>query len=237
MHDLMPRILLPVVIFFTIISCRSNHNENSTETEKPADSVVTENEPAFSLDDFDDLVKKYEDPERVNWQNPDMVLEKMGNLEGKVVADVGVGTGYFAFRLARRGAIVVGIDIEEKFLEYIEERKSDLPGSLSENISTRLTVPDDPNLSPEEADWVLIVNTYYVLDNHLSYLQKIRQGLKPGGRLVVVDFKSGNIPVGPAEEERISPDNAAAEMKKAGFRIVEKDLTSLQYQYIIVAEK
>lgn len=233
----MPRILVPALILFLILGCRSNSNEDTSDTGEARDTVVVEEEPAFSMDDFDDMVKKYEDPERVNWQNPDKVLDKMGDLEGKVVADVGVGTGYFAFRLARRGAIVIGIDIEEKFLEYIEERKTDLPGSLSENITTRLTVPDDPNLSTEEADWVLIVNTYYILDNRLSYLQKIRQGLKPGGKLIVVDFKSGNIPVGPGEEEKISASNASAEMVKAGFEIIEKDLSSLQYQYIIVARK
>ncbi|MBR9997501.1 MAG: methyltransferase domain-containing protein [Cyclobacteriaceae bacterium] len=232
----MPRIIIYALFFLLIIGCRTN-SDNTAENDQTMDTVSENIDPSFSLDDFDDLVKKYEDPERVNWQNPDKVLEKMGDLTGKTVADVGVGTGYFAFRLVRRGATVIGIDIEEKFLEYIEERKSDLPGSLPENITTRLTVPDDPNLSPDEADWVLIVNTYYILDNRQNYLEKIRQGLKQGGKLIVVDFKSGNIPVGPEEEEKISANNAAFEMVNAGFRIIDKDLTSLQYQYIIVAQK
>jgi SAM-dependent methyltransferase len=232
----MPGIIIYALFFLLIIGCRTN-SDNTAENDQTMDTVSENIDPSFSLDDFDDLVKKYEDPERVNWQNPDKVLEKMGDLTGKTVADVGVGTGYFAFRLVRRGAIVIGIDIEEKFLEYIEERKSDLPGSLPDNITTRLTVPDDPNLSPDEADWVLIVNTYYILDNRQNYLEKIRQGLKQGGKLIVVDFKSGNIPVGPGEEEKISANNAALEMVNAGFRIIEKDLTSLQYQYIIVAQK
>jgi len=233
----MPRILIPILVYLLFSGCRNNYNEHSSGVSTGSDTVSTNNDTSVSLDDFDELVRKYEDPERVNWQNPDKVLDKMGNLSGKIVADVGVGTGYFAFRMVRRGAIVIGIDIEEKFLEYIDDRKSDLPGSLSENISTRLAVPDDPGLLPEEVDWVLIVNTYYILDNRLNYLEKIRQGLKPGGRLLVVDFKSGNIPVGPIEEDKISADNAATELKKAGFQVIDKDLTSLQYQYIIVARK
>lgn len=234
----MPRIILPLLFLALIISCRSNPNENNAGETAPAiDTVQTSMDTTYSFDDFDDLVKKLEDPERVSWQNPEKVIEKMGDLSGKTVADIGVGTGYFAFRLVRQGAVVIGIDIEEKFLEYVDDRKADLPGNLSENISTRLTVPDNPNLSPEEADWVLIVNTYYILDNRLDYLQKIRQGLKPGGKLIVVDFKSGNIPVGPSPEERIGINQAASEMANAGFDVVEKDLNSLQYQYIIVARK
>lgn len=233
----MPRIIIPILFVLLICGCRNSQKEESAEKEPPADTIVKKPNNTFPIDDFDDLVKKYEDPERINWQNPEKVIEKMGNLSGKTVADIGVGTGYFAFRLVRKGARVIGIDIEEKFLEYIENRKSDLPGSLSENINTRLTVPDDPNLAPNEVDWVLIVNTYYILDNRISYLQKIRQGLKTGGKLIVVDYKAGDLPVGPSEEEKIKANDAVVEMEEAGFHIIDKDLNSLQYQYIIVAQK
>lgn len=233
----MPRIIIIILFFLMITGCKNSQQENSAERVPPPDTVPPKANNTYPVEDFDNLVKKLEDPGRVNWQNPDKVIEKMGDLEGKTVADIGVGTGYFAFRLVRRGAKVIGIDIEEKFLEYIENRKSDLPGSLSENITTRLTVPDDPNLRPNEVDWVLLVNTYYILDNRISYLRKIRDGLKPGGKLIVVDYKSGDLPVGPNEEEKIQANDAVAEMERAGFRIIDKDLTSLQYQYIIVAQK
>lgn len=233
----MPRIIIIILFFLIITGCKKNQKDHSAERVPPPDTVTQKTNNTYPVEDFDNLVKKLEDPGRVNWQNPDKVIEKMGNLEGKTVADIGVGTGYFAFRLVRRGAKVIGIDIEEKFLEYIENRKSDLPGSLSENITTRLTVPDDPNLRPNEVDWVLIVNTYYILDNRISYLKKIREGLKSGGKLIVVDYKSGDLPVGPNEEEKIQADDAVSEMVKAGFRIIDKDLNSLQYQYIIVAQK
>ena len=233
----MPRIIIPILFVLLFSGCRNNQKEESAEKEPPADTVVKKTNNTFPIDDFDDLVKKYEDPERINWQNPEKVIEKMGNLSGKTVADIGVGTGFFAFRLVRKGARVIGIDIEEKFLEYIENRKSDLPGSLSGNIATRLTVPDDPNLAPNEVDWVLIVNTYYILDNRISYLQKIRQGLKTGGKLIVVDYKAGDLPVGPSEDEKIKANDAVVEMEEAGFHIIDKDLNSLQYQYIIVAQK
>jgi SAM-dependent methyltransferase len=225
-------------VIFLITGCNRDSNKESVEEEQQsADTVNEQSDSSIQLEDFDDLVKKLEDPDRLNWQNPDKVLDKMEDLNGKIVADIGVGTGYFAFRLVRRGAKVIGIDIEEKFLEYIEDRKSDLPESVSKNISTRLTTPNDPKLSANEVDWVLIVNTYYILNNREIYLQKIREGLKPGGKLIVVDYKSGDMPIGPGEAEKVNAGEATTEMKNAGFSIIDKDLNSLQYQYIIVAQK
>jgi SAM-dependent methyltransferase len=233
----MPRIFILFIIILFILGCKRSDNRESESEIQDSDSINITIDSSIQLEDFDDLVKKYEDPERLSWQNPDKVLDKMGDLNNLTVADIGVGTGYFAFRIVRRGAKLIGIDIEEKFLEYIEDRKSDLPESFSERITTRLTAPDTPSLLNNEVDWVLIVNTYYILNNRVNYLQKIRDGLKTGGRLIVVDFKSGNIPIGPNEDEKVASEEAIMEMKDAGFKIIDKDLNSLQYQYIIVAQK
>jgi len=232
----MSRITLFAIVII-LIACSSKENKKAIHGEQESDSSKNMNISLIPIEDFDDLVKKWEDPERVNWQNPEKVFEKMGNLAGKIVADIGIGTGYFAFRLVRKGAYVIGIDIEEKFIEYIEDRKSDLPEELSNRIITRLTVPDEPNLKPNEVDWVLIVNTFYILDNRRSYLRKVLQGLKSGGRLIIVDYKMGNMPVGPLEDEKITINQATTEIQNAGFKIIETDELSLQYQYIIVAEK
>lgn len=234
----MNRCILIYVAGIFLLACTSTDqdkpvNEPASQTTHQ-DSTQLED---ISIEDFESLVKNLEDPERVNWQNPQMVLDKMGDLSGKTIADIGVGTGYFAFRILREGGRVIGIDIEQKFIDYIEERKSDLPEELSENLITRLTVPDDPAIGPEEADWVLIVNTFYILNNRISYLKKIRQGLKPGGKLIVVDFKTGDMPIGPPDIEKVSVEQAASLIRSAGFNILESDQGSLQYQYILVAQK
>jgi SAM-dependent methyltransferase len=232
------RFILIAFFFIFISSCNEqNKNESSTEESDQEDIIQESDELPTSMSEFDALIKKYEDPERVNWQNPDMVLKKMGDIKGKTIADIGIGTGYFAFRIVKNGGNVIGIDIEQRFLDYIEERKSDLPQDLSNNIVTRLTKPDDPNLNPQEVDWVLIVNTYYILDNRVMYLKKIREGLKSGGKILVVDFKKGDIPVGPTDDEKVPLNQALEELKAAGFRIIDSDMESLQYQYIIVAQK
>ncbi len=181
------------------------------------------------------MVGEYEDPERGEWQNPNLVIQKLGDLDGKVVADLGAGTGYFTFRIAEKAKKVIAIDIEQKFLDYIEDRKLELPPKYADVIETRLTVPDDPDLKSNEADIVLMVNVYYYLKNRVAYMSKVKKGLKNNGILVLVDFKLGDMPVGPVEN-KVSVQQAAADLKEAGFTVGEIDEKSLQYQYIIKAQ-
>src|SRR5210317_1799261 len=190
----MMRLLYLLIIVFFLLHCRQpNKTENPFVSE--IDSINQDTVSTIQIEDFDALVNRFEDPNRVNWQNPEMVFSKMGDLTGKKVADIGTGSGYFAFRLIRKGAYVIGIDIEPKFLDYIEARKSEITGELKNMLTTRLAKEDDPLLEKDEVDVVLIVNTYFFLSNRSVYLKKIREGLAPGGKLIVVDYKAGNLPV------------------------------------------
>jgi SAM-dependent methyltransferase len=184
---------------------------------------------------FEILLEEYESSERGTWQNPDLVLGKLGDLRGKIVADIGSGTGYFTFPLAKTAARVIAIDIEPAYLEYIEESKLDLSPEISSVIETRLTAADDPNLSVDEADAILMVNVYYYLDDRPAYMARVHRGLRDGGVLVLVDFKVGEMPVGPAED-KVPSEQAVRDLKEAGFQVLEVDLESLQYQYIITAK-
>ena len=232
--------ILSGVILFHFQTCNQRSSKESTIVF--ADTVVSDTTthenltPIISMEDFNKLIQQYEDPGRVNWQNPEVVLGKMNGLNGAVVADIGIGTGYFAFRLLHRGAKVIGIDIEKKFLDYIEDRKSELPADIASNIETRLTVEDDPGLVNNEADWVLIVNTYRYLENRPEYLRKLKDGLKSGGKILIVDFKIGDMPVGPDDSLKVPINTARNEVQLAGFNIKQTDNSSLHYQYILVAE-
>lgn len=224
-----------------LLSCSSKENNSNPVAGKDAftqnaDSEVREEvEEYLSSEDFDRLVKSYEDPNRVQWQNPDLVLEKLGNLEGRVVADIGAGSGYFTFRMAQTAKKVIAIDIDPRFLEYIDERKEESPGDISQRIETRQTEEDDPGLAPAEADIALVVNTYHFLNNRSEYFKKVKQGLGKGGFLVIVDFKNMPMPVGPPEELKVEPETVVKELREAGFREFTLDEKSLQYQYIIIA--
>lgn len=178
---------------------------------------------------------------RVAWQKPNLIIERLGtDLRGKVVADIGAGpTGFFSVLLAKRGAQVLAIDIDPAALSYIEKEKAGLDSTQRHLIKTRLARVDDPRLNKEEIDAVLIVNTMAYLGNKPTYLANLRNNLKPGGKIVIVDFKMKRLPnqIAPPRSERIYEDVVEEYLYQAGFKNIVLDDQSLNYQYIITAEK
>jgi ubiquinone/menaquinone biosynthesis C-methylase UbiE len=184
--------------------------------------------------DFDELVARFEDPARAQWQKPREVIAILGALDGKIVADIGAGTGYFAFPVAKKAAKVIAIDIDQRFLNYIEQRKqSDKTGG---NIETRLTAPDSAGLKPGEADVVLIVDTFHHIEHRIEYLKKLKGMLSQGGLVVIIDFKKQKPPPGPPIELRLAPEQVESELSAAGLALLATDRDLLPYQYIIKAK-
>jgi 2-polyprenyl-3-methyl-5-hydroxy-6-metoxy-1,4-benzoquinol methylase len=184
--------------------------------------------------DFHELVAHFEDPARAQWQKPDEVIASLEPLDQKTVADIGAGTGYFAFPLAKKAAKVIAIDIDQRFLDYIEQKKR--AQKVGANVETRITTPDSPGLKPGEADIVLIVDTYHHIENRIDYLKKLKKDLAKGGVLVIVDFKKEKTPPGPPLELRVAREQVESELRSAGFAVVSADRDLLPYQYIITAK-
>ena len=178
-------------------------------------------------------VGSLDNPERENWQKPQMVISLLGDLSDKTVADIGAGTGYFSFRIAEKAEKVIAIDIDTLLLGYIGHRLAERRRGENLNLEPRLTTPDSPGLKEAEADLVLFVNTYHLLEDRTAYFQKVAPTLKPGGSVVIIDFKQGLMPVGPPPAARISPSQAINELSAAGFSPTKLDTTSLDYQYIL----
>ena len=200
-------------------SCKEkvNRNENkhvfleSSVDEIDEDTLQVEARYRLELNVGNDI-------ERGAWQNPDLVIRKLGNLENKIVADIGSGTGYFTFPISRNAEKVLAIDIEQ-----------------AEVIETRLTVADEPNLHANEVDAVLLVNVYYYLDERVNYMKIVHNALKENGVLVLVDYLPGDLPVGPSNNKP-TPDEVVVILKESGFKEIDVDQKSLQYQYIITAK-
>lgn len=184
--------------------------------------------------DFDQLVARFEDPARAEWQKPRKVIASLEPLEGKTVADIGVGTGYFAFPIALKAAKVIAIDIDQRFLDYINHKKQ--TQKSGGNIETRLTTPDSPGLKGGEADLVLIVDTIHHIENRTEYFRKLKRGLRDGGALVIIDFKKHETPTGPPVELRLSADEVKSDLEAAGFKVAPTNMETLPYQYVIKAQ-
>lgn len=183
---------------------------------------------------MNNLVSDYENPNRAIWQKPEMVINLLGDLEGKTVADIGAGTGYFAFRMVPKARRVIAIEIDPRLVNFMDSVKIHLPEALRFRFETRLGKPENPLLALAEADAVTIVNTYGYIENRVEYLKILRKGMSKGATLLIIDFKK-DLPVGPAEQFKASLSTVEEELKKAGFEPVSQDTRSLDFQYIVLA--
>lgn len=214
-----------LILAVALLTCLAGHGQEDLAQERAQEHMHQRS--------FEELVARFEDPERDSWQRPDSVLARLGDLEGLTVLDLGCGTGYFAFRMAQAGAEVICADVDERFLAYVEERRQLLDNGVKDRISTRLVRPDDAQLAPGEVDLVLTVNTYHHLDHRSDYFTTLHDGIRNGGRLVVVDFQPVDIPVGPPMDLKVADHTVLEELYQAGFVRSKVDQHTLPYQYII----
>ena len=202
-------------------------SEDRTVRKKDAAPVVQKEETP--------LVNQFEPEDRVIWQKPELVIRKLGDIKGKTIVDIGAGTGYFTFRLARSGAKVIAVDIDPQAIEWMENQKERYSEEIKNNVDIRLASFSDPNLNNQEADVALMVNTYIYIENRITYLKNLQRGLKKGAKLVIVDFKKKTTAIGPELSQRISLLDVENELTEAGFTILNEDDTSLEYQYFVSA--
>ncbi len=183
---------------------------------------------------FENLVQNFENEEREEWQKPEEVIALLGDIEGKTIMDIGAGTGYFAFRMSAKGAKVIAADVDDRFINYVEEKRDSLNDPL---LVTRKVAYDDPLLAEEELHHAIIINTYHHLNDREEYFSKVVKGLKSGGSLMVVDFKKNVGGPGPPKRYRVATNKVTEELTKAGFSKVRVNDSLLDNFYIVIAEK
>lgn len=181
----------------------------------------------------DELVKRFESPERDAYQKPKNVMEFLGDLHGKTVMDIGAGSGYFSTKLAAEGAHVIAADVDDEFQDYLRER---IETNGLDNIELRKIPYDSPALADNEADMVIVVNTYHHIEDRPEYFAKVKKGTKENGDLVIIDFFKAEVPVGPPVDHKISMDEVITELKKAGYTDFDVKVDLLPFQYIIRAK-
>lgn len=185
------------------------------------------------FENADQWTAEFDNPERDAWQQPSAVVAAMAIEPGMIVADIGAGTGYFEPYLSRAvGAAgqVLAMDVEQDMVRYLKERAG--REKLS-NVQATLVAGDDPRLAPGSVDRILIVDTWHHIPERTGYAQKLRTGLKAGGRIFVVDF-TAEAQHGPPPRHRIPPEQVVEELQASGLA-AEVLPESLPEQYIVVA--
>ena len=196
-------------------------------------SAPSVGEPARSgpFTDVERWAREFEAPDRAEWQKPGIIARVLTIESGLTVADIGAGTGYvtkiLSVEVGPTGK-VYAVDVEPRMLDYIRARKD-----LRANVVTLQAAPDDPKLPAGEIDLVTVVNTWHHIGERVAYLAKLRPALSREGRVAIIDWRKGDIPLGPPPEERVGREDVIAEFENAGWRLVTESV-ALPYQYFLV---
>jgi len=171
--------------------------------------------------------------ERDDEEAPEVALNVLKIPAGASVADIGAGSGYITERLsARVGATgrVFANDVQPQMLEILSRR---LALKRITNVTLVQGTVDDPKLAPASVDLALMVDVYHELSQPQVMLHHLREALKPGGRLVLLEYRKEDpaIPIKP--EHKMSVAEAKLEVEAEGFTLSTVD-EALPRQHILI---
>jgi ubiquinone/menaquinone biosynthesis C-methylase UbiE len=173
-----------------------------------------------------------ERPERQSEENVKLALDELRLKPNMVVADIGAGTGYYSIRMAKLvapGGEIFAVDIQPDMLSRL---KAAAKAAHVANIRTVLGDPSDPKLPPQSLDRAVMVDVYHELAQPQAVLQKIHTALKPGGQLVLIEYRKEDPKVPIRPEHKMSLAEVKAEVQPEGYAFL-KSVESLPWQHMI----
>src|SRR5260221_7143090 len=130
-----------------------------------------------------------ERPERDEEEKTELLVELLKLKPGEVVADIGAGTGYFSRRLTKKvgeKGLIYAVEIQQEMLDILTNKMAELK---IRNVKPVLGTITDPKLPPASVDTILLVDVYHEFDHPFEMVEAMSKALKPGGRMVFVEFR------------------------------------------------
>jgi SAM-dependent methyltransferase len=158
----------------------------------------------------------FENENRAKNLQIDRVMDVLKISEGKSVADIGAGSGWFTTRAAKRvgdKGKIFAVEINQEYIKHINERARK---ENYMNIQTVFGAEDNPNLPKSSVDAVLILKTYHEITEPVKVLRNLRQSLKSNALVGIID-KNGK-----GDDHGINKEIVVEEAKRAGFVLVEE---------------
>lgn len=176
-----------------------------------------------------------ERPEREAQERTDLLVARLPLAADDVVADIGAGTGYFSFPVARRvpEGRVLAVDVQPEMLELLRERQAEL---AIDNVETVLGTATDPGLAPASVDLAFIVDAYHEFSHPREMGQGLLRALKPGGLLVLVEYRAEDPWVPIKTLHKMSEAQVRRELEALGLRWLRTE-DYLPQQHVVVFEK
>lgn len=171
--------------------------------------------------------------EREREEGPEKALKIIGVERGTTVADIGAGSGYFTVRMAAlvgpTGRVYAN-DIQQGMLDIIREKVS---RSGIKNVTLVLGAGNDPRLPPGSLDLALMVDVYHEFHAPQAMLRRLHEALKPGGRLVLLEYREEdpNVPILPAHKMSLAV--AKLEVEHEGYTLTKVN-EDLPWQHVLI---
>jgi predicted methyltransferase len=225
MMSLLPRVLLCVLLALGLLGCAiatqpARQASTNGASSSPGDTVgPAQQQPSEDIErptspPYSGSLSTFEDPNREQKLQVSRVMDVLSIKEGSNVADIGAGSGWFTVRAARRignGGLVYAVDINADYLKYIEKRAK---RTKLENIRTIQGKKDDPLLPRQSVDAVLLLKTYHEVTQPIRLLKRIREAMRAGALLGIIDRN------GKGDDHGIDQEVVIKEAERAGFVLV-----------------
>ncbi len=171
--------------------------------------------------------------EREEEEAPSKAIDALDLKPGMVIADIGAGSGYYTSRISKRlgpTGRVYATDIQPGMIELLNRR---VASEGLTNVTTILGAMDDPKLPPRSIDLAIMVDVYHELQQPQVFLQRLKEAFKPGGRLVLLEFRKEDATVPILDVHKMSVAEVKAELEAEGFAL-ERVIDVLPWQHVIV---
>lgn len=171
-----------------------------------------------------------DDPDRIQFLNPDSILEiaKLGR--EMIFADLGCGTGYFAIPASWRVKKVYALDVQQEMLDILRGK---IKTEKITNIETILSEESAIPLPDGSVDVLFMANVFHELEDRNSILKEGRRVLSGKGKLIIVDWKKIEMDFGPPLEERVTAGEVTSICKDNGF-IFQGQENAGPYNYLLI---
>jgi len=176
-----------------------------------------------------------ERPKREQEERTDLLVQGLDLKQTDMIADIGAGSGYFSFRIAKlvpQGK-VFAVDISPQMIGIVRSKMA--KEKITNVIPIQSTIKQT-KLPPNSVDAALIVDAYHEFSHPLEMATSIIDSLKPGGKLILIEYRMEDPSVPIKLLHKMTEKQAKAEMKNAGFKW-EKTLSMLPQQHFMIFRK
>ena len=173
---------------------------------------------------------------RIEEEQPEIMLDSLKIPPGATVADVGAGAGYHSIRLAKRvgpAGTVLATDVQPEMIQML---KQNAQTAGANNIRPLLCTQQDTRLPDGKVDLILMVDVYHECVDPETTLKGLLKALRPGGSLVLVEFRGEDPEVPIKPEHKMTIKQARREVEPQGFRFKDS-LEFLPWQHVLIFEK